>query len=1328
MSHVAGRSLPGAIRAAALLLIGLIGGLGAQSVRADDVPYRHFTTFDGLPSEEITALAQGPNGLLWIGTRNGVAVYDGASFRTIPIPDSISQSPIQDIQPMPDGSAWVGTHLGTLLKTDHSNVRRTLRVGTEETLTRILVRRDTVFFVGTRSLRMLPPGAQQPSRHPFGYRVRTTSEASGAPATVGIGPSDATMSPGGTLWLLDGRRGPGRLRPDGSVEFLDLPLASSGRWWSELAVSAEGDLFLTRAGRLYRWRPGDAELSLLVDDSSGSDLAFSLWQETAYLYRSQRVLRYHIPTGRMRDALGPNTGLPPVSATAILRSRAGGLWIGTGNGLLHLFAPEVRQLETVSGAPVEFAGRYAAEGRTLWATTWGNGLIQLRPRRRRLSPNGQREWVPLDSRDGSLYALSGGDDGWYRWLPDRGWHRRARVQGAVRGFVDSVGTGFFWHANGAYRHPPRDGTSPVRLASWPTARRAQNMLAAGPSGDPILWSGGHVLRLRPADGAVEDTLASVLTYAEASGILMTVGPNGALWCALYDTGLLRLDPESGESKLIAPNRSVREVQVAGDSLVMATSNSGLFLVDARTGRIRRQLTQSDGLLSNTTTGAYLRPDTLYVSHRDGLSLLPTEGLFSPRTSPPALITGLEVSLEDRTLGATLSPSGRTVGFSYSAPELQHSDRLLYEIRLTPRDDEWRTTSRRFARYTDLDPGSYTFEVRARLGDSRPGPDANHAFVIRPHFYETWWFQVFATLGLLALGAAAYRWRIARMRRRQAKLEHAVESRTEALAEEKRRTEEQAERLSELDEAKNRFFAHISHEFRTPLSLILTPLEEALRSGASEAVSFGREQARRMARNARRLERLIEQLLDLATLEASQMDLDRQPGDLAAFVRRVAEAFSSMAKQDNVALEVRGEEMIETKFDADKLESIVSNLLSNAIQYTPAGGQVRVGIRRRGTSPLLAEREEGEAILTVSDTGPGMTAETQDQIFKRFERVEREATGNPGGAGLGLALTRELVELHGGTIEVESKPGVGTTFTVTLPLVRPAEPSAAPAGATSPPEIDPPSTDPAPMPREDGEADPSGDETPPTVLVVEDNAEMRSFLREHLTDRWRVVTAEDGEMGWTAVRTENPDLVLSDVMMPGVSGLELCERIKADAGLRPIPVLLLTARSGSADAVEGFDCGADDYISKPFDMEELKERISNHLGARELLRDHYQKEIRLESLDVTVDEEDVSFLERVADAVQEHLGDPDFTVSRLAEEVALSRRQLTRRLKSALGTTPAAFVRECRIIRARELLAREPETIAEVAYAVGFRSPSAFSKAFGEHVGCTPSEFVEAQSD
>ena len=1321
----------GAVWPISILVVLLLGvGLGPGEARADETrPFHTYSTYDGLPSRQITALAQTANGLLWVGTHDGLAVYDGHEFRTIPMPDSVPQGQVLALRAMPDGSVWAGMGHDAVKVAPHG-VERVLPLDSHGH-SAILKRGKTMLFVTDRAVWRLPPGKASPTRTRFRYRG-----LSGVTLVEG-----ADLGPDGTLWIVNQGEGPGRVRADGTVVFPEQappPEAGpGGRLYSDLLFVEGGTALVAKAPYLYQFDVASGTFEQVAQNVTPGA---RLYRQGASLYLTgeEQVRRYNLETEQVEPPIGVEDNQS--TAEVVLRGREGGLWIGTQQGLLYFMAPGIRHVRTIDGVPVRAGAAFRQDGEALWASTWGYGLFQLRPRRRGLTPDGEANWLFPRSRDGDIHALAEPlmESGrlWYRWDEEEGWTKVSLAYEAVRGFVNAEGTGYFWHNAGFFKHEPAaDTTRRTELREWPVGDSQHHMPGLAPNGDPLLWDEGDLLRLRASDGAVTDTLASMPAYREAGGKFLTVGSTGQMWVPLGGRGLLRVDARTGTSELVLEDMDVHSLNAAGDSLMLAKSNEGVLLLDAESGAVRRHITREDGLLSNDINGAHIMGDTLYVGHMSGITMMPTDSLLTHPAPPEAVLTGLEVNLDDHPLTDSLrTPDERAVGFSFTGASLTYPNRVRYEVRLVPQDTVWRTTSRRFTRFTNLDPGTYRFEVRARIQNQPPGPPAQYTFTIPPHFYETGWFRLLVVLLVGGLGVAAYRWRVHWLEQRREHLNAVVDERTKALAEEKRKTEAQAERLAELDEAKNRFFAHISHEFRTPLSLILTPLRDALQRSSEGSVALGTRQVGRMTRNAERLQRLIDQLLDLATLEAGRMTLDRQPGNLARLVRRTAEAFASKAEQEGVTLTVETPVAPTVLFDPDKMETIVSNLVANALKFTPEDGRVTVRLETEASE----EGADGTAAtkpirIQVEDTGAGISPEQQERIFDRFAQAETSSTREHEGTGLGLALTSELVDLHGGHIEVDSSLGEGSTFTVHLPLETSSQPapgceSTVGEGAL-PPVGDGQRTDLPAVDEGDGSEEEAGEEEGrATILVVEDNDEMRTFLRHQLAGDWAVRTAVDGEEGWAAVQDLRPDLVLSDVMMPAVDGMDLCQRIKADEALRETPVLLLTARAGPQSAVEGLDCGADDFVTKPFDMDELRQRIANHLAARAHLRRRYQEEVQLKQLGVTVSEEEVSFVEEVGAVIEEHLGDPDFTVGQLAKEVALSRRQLGRRLKQAAGKTPSEFIRTYRLQHAKARLETDPPTIAEVAYTVGFRSPSHFTQTFQEQVGCTPSTYVEEHTE
>ncbi|WP_400193368.1 7TM diverse intracellular signaling domain-containing protein [Hymenobacter sp. B81] len=527
------------------------------------------------------------------------------------------------------------------------------------------------------------------------------------------------------------------------------------------------------------------------------------------------------------------------------------------------------------------------------------------------------------------------------------------------------------------------------------------------------------------------------------------------------------------------------------------------------------------------------------------------------------------------------------------------------------------------------------------------------------------------------------------------------------------------KLQELDELKTRFFTNISHELRTPLTLIISPLEQLLSEERPETGAAPRPEYALMHRNARRLLQLINQLLDIARLESGQLQLAAAPLDMVRVVRTGMAAFESLAASRDVAWVFESEvEALEVYLDADQFDKILYNLLGNALKFTPAGGQVQVSV----------SADNGRAALRVRDTGMGIPAEHLPLIFDRFHQVDGQLTRLHDGTGIGLALVKELVALHHGTVRVMSTLGQGTTFVVELLLGKdhldsreistaPAETSLAPVPALRAPRL--------PLP--DAEPEGSSEDARPLVLVVEDNPEMRDYLRSCLATDFRVLTAADGEQGLRRITAAVPDLVVSDLMMPGLDGLELCRRLRADECTSHIPVVLLTAHAEQESRLQGLDLGADDYQTKPFRPDELRARIHNLIRQRQLLRQRFGRELKLELSEVSVTSADEAFLNRAIGVVEAHLADADFSVEAFADAMALSRVQLHRKLKALTDQSTSEFVRTLRLRRAAALLQAQSGTVAEVADAVGFANLSYFAKCFRELYRMTPSEYAAGQA-
>jgi len=542
------------------------------------------------------------------------------------------------------------------------------------------------------------------------------------------------------------------------------------------------------------------------------------------------------------------------------------------------------------------------------------------------------------------------------------------------------------------------------------------------------------------------------------------------------------------------------------------------------------------------------------------------------------------------------------------------------------------------------------------------------------------------------------------------------------------------RLKELNLTKSRFFANISHEFRTPLTLLLGPLEKLMSSSTQENTDM----IGMMHRNATRLLFLDNQLLDLSKLEAGKLSLKVSRSDITQALKGMVMSFQSFAEKKKINFKyLFPDQEIQAFFDHDKLEKIVYNLLSNALKFTPEKGQVMFELsffsnKKKKKLPTRFRKITGQIIcITVTDTGPGIAKEDLSHIFDRFYQVDSRHNRNSEGTGLGLSLSKELVELHHGKISVGSELGKGSNFKIYLPIDKKAfetneivddkeetsDLSTLAINLQNQEKIKTPETD------KDTVAELS-EEDILQILLVEDNPDMRLYIRDCFNEQFNILEAADGKSGFETATNEIPDIIISDLMMPKMDGIELCNKLKTDERTSHIPVILLTALSSVDDRIRGLETGADDYIAKPFNREELVTRVNNLTDQRRLLRERFGKEVKIQAKDIAVTSADEKFLNKLISYIENNLANPDMNVDSLIEEINLSRSQLHRKLKALTGLSATEFIRTIRLKRAAQLLEQHHGTIAETVYAVGFNSLSYFSKCFQKQFNMTPKEYIE----
>jgi len=822
-----------------------------------------------------------------------------------------------------------------------------------------------------------------------------------------------------------------------------------------------------------------------------------------------------------------------------------------------------------------------------------------------------------------------------------------------------------------------------------------------------------------------------------------VRPDALLWIATKGGGINCLDLRSGRCQHLTasegfPDQVVygilpgNENPTAGPVSLWCSTNRGLVKVTPHGtppfsfDLVRYSVAQ--GLQDeefNTQSFFKASNGELLFGGVNGLNRFFPEKLLTDTILPPVFIVGLEINHQradvrnaqnplhlplEQLRKLELSHDQNNVSFEFATLDFTDPSKNRYRYRLVGLDENWvETSNHRFAHFSHLAPGRYELRVQGSNGESGWREAQTLVVIVHPPWYRSN-FAYLCYFLLLAWSAwRAYQFQIQRIKER------------EQLAFEQRETE----RVKALEQMKTNFFSNVTHEFRTPLTLMIEPLRQFLKNPNDPD---GIEKVQLAERNSRQLLALVNQLLDMAKLESGQMSLDLRRANLEETVRGVFERFLPLAEKRGVDLTLKNVGMVQNPsnfdadfnfdFDAGKVELILNNLISNALKFTPAGGSVVVNVGRV-QNPSNVEAVE----IRVADSGIGIPAEVLDKIFDRFYQVDPDESGHTRageGTGIGLALSKELAELMGGKILVESELGKGSTFTFWLPLTVDGGRWTADGGRDTVDGV-PPSAVHRP---------PSAEL--PVALVIEDNAELRNFIKKSIGAGWQVVEAADGEEGVKKALELLPDLVISDLMMPRKDGFEVVDELKNAELTAHIPIILLTAKSGIESKLAGLRRGADDYLTKPFSTDELLVRMENLLENRRRLRSIFGMTVDGGRLTVgggghTADAGeflsalDREFLQKFTQILDENLSDERLGVEDFARKMFVSRVQLHRKLKALTDRSATDFIRDFRLDRAHALLKNRAGRVGEIALRVGFGNEKYFSTAFKEKFGVPPSQ-------
>ena len=859
-----------------------------------------------------------------------------------------------------------------------------------------------------------------------------------------------------------------------------------------------------------------------------------------------------------------------------------------------------------------------------------------------------------------------------------------------------------------------------------------------------LWFGGTYLeKLNRKDTSFIHYFSDSIVFQdfEKSGIWNMVEDDSAnLWMTTDRGGIIKFQRNDNKFVTITteqglPSNTIAAIEIDSKGFIWATSTQGLSRIDPKNYSIQNY-DAADGLVNlefNEQSSFKDEDGWLYFGGRKGFTFFHPDSIKENKFIPPVYITALHVAGQQKYFDKPLYEMStielqyneNDFNFDFVALNYINSHKNEYAYLLEGYDEDWNHVgNRRTAFYTNLSPGEYTFRVKASNNNGYWNEEgASLAMVIHPPMWKTWWaYTIYALLIISIL------YGISRFYLRRQRLLHQLDL-----------EQVNAEKLAELDIEKNKFFSNISHEFRTPLTLILGPLERLIGSPKDENQ---KQELNLVKRNARRLQTLINQLLSLSKLESGKMKLKAHPENIVKLTRLFLQSFHSMAEDKGIKLEFENdaEEYI-VYVDTIKFEKVVNNLLSNAFKFTDKGGEIKVSITPQ-LSPLSPpSREEippKGVTIKFSDTGIGIQKEELSHVFDRFYQVDEKQMKTNLGTGIGLALTKELIELHHGTITVDSETGMGTTFTIFLPMGK-AHLSEDEIFETS-------------MNGSDTDDDLLNDdylfvkdevlktelkkEVPedsnlPLLLIVEDNEDMRTYIKSYLTDSYNIIEAVNGKEGAEQAIEHVPDLIVSDLMMPKLDGNEMTIQLKSDERTSHIPIILLTAKASKESKLEGLETGADDFLTKPFDADELLIRIKNLIEQRRRLRkllskhigDVFQTSIINEATGKAISKIDVQFLEKASTIIGKQMADPEFSVEILAGEMAMSQMQLYRKLKGLTDLSASDFIRQLRLMKAAKLLKEGELNVIQVSYEIGISSPSYFAKAFKERYGVTPSDYI-----
>jgi len=1368
-----------------------------------DIKFSSLSSKDGLLSNAVNSILKDSYGLMWFATDDGLNKFDGANFtvyRHKPGDStSLRANEILCLHEDRGGNLWVGTSGGGVGRFDRKRDAfiNYPAVGNTEGLTTTAVVRSIcsdypgkIWIAQFQSPYVLDPATGRVSKMDLGagdkmvlfcvfedsrrnlwigtdkglFRyIRATNsfrryrhEGQDTTSLVDNKVTALGEDKGGDLWV-GTEKGLCRMVSDqgGFVSYKGTDTVLSRHQISAIAADKDGLLWLGTmqglhvlnplTGRWFSYLPEQGNIQSLTNRLISSiyiDKEGIYWVGTfrGGIDKFDKNLNlFNLVPGD----LFPDHSVGNVPVSAFAEKGDGKVYVGLDGGGLYLFDRATRGLNRIPlGGEGENSSRLSVlalkmtrEGK-LYIGTYAKGLIVL------------------DPATGKTQHLTMGND-----VNDQNSRNIFCIMEDSKGQI-WVGT------NGAGVYVLKDDK--VQFGIGPVAGGDKKRLpvngyirAIAEDREGKIWIGSHgagIAVYSPGTGLFKlyNQTNSSLPSDEIEALAMDSG--GQMWVGTFGGGLSVFN----RSKELFNNFSEKDglqnttiYQLVGDmqGRMWMSTNTGISSLDVRSG-VFRNFNQNNGLQnSNFTHGAGIRlsDGELFFGGQKGFNYFDPARLTTNQHVPKVLLTELKVSNNPVVPGegspikeqVSVAKEVRLaygqnfalsfVALNYTIPKQNH-----YAYKLEGFDKDWNYTgSVNTAYYTNLDPGSYVFRVKASNNDGMwSSDDTTIGIYVRPPFWRTIYAYLFYVLVVGALLLYSRHRGIMRIRKKF------------ALEQER----QEAQRVLELDRMKLKFLTNLSHEFRTPISLIMGPVDQLIaaeKGGRSlEKQDGSQDKLRMIKRNARRLLNLVNQLLDFRRMEEHELKLQLSEGELVAFVKDVSQSFTDMSDRKNIKFGFQSDvDRLDVFFDRDKIERILFNLLSNAFKFTLEGGEICLTLKQE---EVVAGRKR--ISIGVRDTGIGMPGDQRERIFEHFFQHNTAGAVLNQGTGIGLSITKEFVELHGGTIVVETELGKGSLFTVRLPLevvvvrTEAGGGDVTEAGGGDVTEVGSVETVEAGVGEvelvgaEVGEAEvggaaANGEEVSGgrvgsglevcSILLVEDNEDFRFYLKDNLRHQYKVIEAADGQEGWQKALSGHPQLIVSDISMPNMDGLALIRKLKADKRTSHIPVILLTALTGEGEQLEGLGTGANDYITKPFSYEVLGAKIKNLLELGNKLKTTYARQVKILGPEITMESEDEKLMARIVGYLEENLANPQLSVEGLSKELGMSRSSLYAKLLDLTGQTPVDYIRSYKLEKAVGLLKNNDLTIAEIAYMVGFSTPNYFARAFKAKYGMLPSEYVHS---